>query len=157
VGLAEARQGVIALRDSADPSQSFEDLLERYADDVVDRFGMPVEFECDGSLPELPSRTKADLLRIVQEALSNAARHADAETIRLSVAAQDGIVTLTVEDDGRGFDPGDVTAGHVGLQVMRERAAMIGGQLTVVSSVGGGTRVIVTVPARAERAVAEAG
>jgi len=156
-GLTEARQGVIALRDSADPSQSFEDLLERYADDVVDRFGLPVEFDCDGSLPELPSRTKADLLRIVQEALSNAARHADAETIRLSVGAQDGLVSLTVEDDGRGFDAGGVPAGHVGLQVMRERAAMIGGQLTIGSSPGGGTRVIVTVPAQAGGAVGGAG
>jgi signal transduction histidine kinase len=157
VGLAEARQGVIALRESAAPSKSFEDLLERYADDIADRFGMPVEFDCDGRLPELPSRTKADLLRIVQEALSNAARHADAETIRLSVGTQDGLVSLTVEDDGRGFDPGDVPSGHVGLQVMRERAEMIGGHMTVVSSVGGGTRVIVTVPARADGAVGGAG
>jgi signal transduction histidine kinase len=150
-GLTEARQGVIALRDSADPSQSFATLLERYADDVVDRFGLPVEFDCVGSMPQLPSRTKADLLRIVQEALANAARHADAETIRLSVAATDRELTVAVDDDGRGFDMGDVESGHFGLEMMRERAAAVGAHLTVESTPLAGTRVVVKVPAQPGR------
>jgi signal transduction histidine kinase len=151
MGLSEARQGVIALRDSADGSQSFAVILERYVDDVVDRFGMAVEFECVGSMPQLPSRTQADLLRIVQEALSNAARHADAETIRLHVTATEDAVSLAVEDDGRGFDASDVPAGHFGIDVMRERAASIGARLAVGSRRGGGTRVVVTVPVGASR------
>jgi signal transduction histidine kinase len=153
VGLTEARQGVMALRDSADPSQSFATLLGRYIDDLVDRFGMPVEFDCPGSLPELPSRTKANLLRIVHEALSNASHHADAKAIRVRVSADEGGLAIAVQDDGRGFDPEDVAAGHVGLQVMRERAATIGAQLTVESNRRGGTRVVVTVPAQADLAV----
>ena len=152
-GLTEARQGVMALRDSADPSQSFAALLGRYVDDVVDRFGQPVEFDCVGILPALPSRTKATLLRIVHEALSNASRHADAESIRVRVAAEDGGLSLAVDDDGGGFDPEVIAAGHVGLEVMRERAATIGAQLRVESSPHGGTRIVVTVPAQAARAV----
>jgi signal transduction histidine kinase len=153
VGLTEARQGVMALRDSADPSQSFAVLLRRYVEDFVDRFGVEVEFECAGSLPDLSSRTKADLLRIVQEALSNATRHSSAESFRVQVSTHGGDTSIVVQDDGRGFDPEARAPGHVGLQVMRERAAAIGAQLTVESSPRGGTRVVVTVPGTADRAV----
>ena len=156
VGLTEARQGVMALRDSADPSQSFAVLLRRYVEDFVDRFGVEVEFECAGSLPDLSSRTKADLLRIVQEALSNATHHSSAESFRVQVSTHGGDFSISVQDDGRGFDPEARAPGHVGLQVMRERAATIGAQLTVESSPRGGTRVVVTVPGTADRAVEEA-
>jgi|BarGraNGADG00212_2_1021979.scaffolds.fasta_scaffold01606_2 signal transduction histidine kinase len=153
VGLTEARQGVMALRDSADASQSFPTLLGRYVDDIVDRYGVPVDFESVGSVPALASRTNADLLRIVQEAVSNATRHADAGSIRVHVAGDGDGITITIEDDGRGFDPEASTPGHVGLQVMRERAATIGALLTVESSPDGGTRVVVTVPAGATQAL----
>ena len=152
-GLTEARQGVMALRDSADPSQSFAALLRRYVEDFVDRFGVPVDFECAVSLPDLSSRTKAELLRIMQEALSNATHHANAESFRVQVSADGGGISIAVQDDGRGFDPEASAPGHVGLQVMRERAATIGANLTVESSPRGGTRVIVTVPAMAARVV----
>jgi signal transduction histidine kinase len=153
VGLTEARQSVMALRDSADPTQSFVDLLRRYVEDFVDRFGVPVDFECAGSLPDLPSRTKADLLRIVQEALSNATHHSNATSFRVQVSADGGGLSVAVQDDGRGFDPDARPHGHVGLEVMRERAATIGAQLAVESSPRGGTRVVVMVPAPAVQAV----
>jgi signal transduction histidine kinase len=148
-GLTQARQGVLALRDSADPSQSFAELLESYADDVVDRFGLPVTFECVADLPELSPRSKANILKIAHEALTNAAHHADARTIRMQVGAEEGGLSVVVADDGRGFDPADVASGHIGLDVMRERAAAIGARLAVESSPSGGTRVVLTVPALA--------
>ena len=87
VGLTEARQAVIALRDTGQTTDSFGDLLERYIGDVEDRFGMTVSFDCSGQLPQLGARTKAEVLRIVQEALSNAARHADAHAVRCASSA----------------------------------------------------------------------
>jgi signal transduction histidine kinase len=153
VGLTEARQGVMALRDAADPSQSFAMLLQRYVEDFVDRFGVSIEFECAGDVPELSSRTKADVLRIVQEALSNATHHSNAESFRVKVSADSGELCIAVEDDGRGFDPEATAHGHVGLKVMQERAAMIGARLTVESGPQLGTRVVVSVPAAADRRV----
>lgn len=153
VGLTEARQGVMALRESADASTSFAMLLQRYVEDLVDRFGVPIEFECDGDLPDLSSRAKADLLRIVQEALSNATHHSNAESFRVKVSADGDELSIAVEDDGRGFDPEATAHGHVGLKVMRERAAMIGARLTVESSPRLGTRVVISIPAAADRRV----
>jgi signal transduction histidine kinase len=147
VGLADARQAVIALRDIGPATDSFGDLLERYVGDVEDRFGMTVSFDCVGELPQLAPRTQADVLRIVQEALSNAARHADARAVRVRVAGEGADLVVSVVDDGRGFEPARVEAGHVGLMTMRERAALIGADLAVDSKPGAGTRVVLTVPA----------
>jgi signal transduction histidine kinase len=146
VGLAGARQAVMALRDTG-PTDSFGDLLERYVADVEDRFGMTVSFDSVGDLPQLAPRTQAEVLRIVQEALSNAARHADARAVRVRVVGEGADMVVSVIDDGRGFEPARVEAGHVGLMTMRERAALIGAELAVDSGPGAGTRVVLTVTA----------
>jgi signal transduction histidine kinase len=94
---------------------------------------------------------EVQLLRIVQEALTNARKHSRASSVYVTFAAQDGRAQVTVQDDGCGFDPAEVhddSAGGVGLRVMRERAEEIGGALAVQSAPGEGTRVIVTVPLR---------
>ncbi len=92
---------------------------------------------------------KLVLYRIVQEALSNAIRHSDATRIHLRVSAEDGWVVATVEDDGRGFSvkKAMTAAGGLGLLGMRERAALVGGRVTIESERGGGTRVRVALPA----------
>jgi signal transduction histidine kinase len=146
-GLAEARQAVMALRESDPATDSFSDLLERYVGDVEDRFGMTVSFDCPGELPRLAPRTQADVMRIVQEALLNAARHADARAVRVRVVRQGADLILSIVDDGRGFDPASVEAGHVGLMTMRERASLIGADLAVESAPGAGTHVVLTIPA----------
>ena len=147
VGLADARQAVLALRDSGHAADSFGDLLERYVGDVEDRFGMTVSFDYAPELPQLAPRKQAEVLRIVQEALSNAARHADAREVRVRVVGEGTDLVLSVIDDGRGFEPASVEAGHVGLMTMRERAALIGADLAIDSGPGAGTRVVLTVPA----------
>ena len=80
------------------------------------------------------------LYRVAQEALANAARHAGAETIVVRLAREDRHVELTVSDDGSGFAFDDA-AGGIGLDGMRERAMLVGGELTIESRPGVGTRV----------------
>jgi len=146
-GLADARQAVIALRSGGDGIHaSLCDLIHRYVDDFADRFGLPAEYECDGNVPRLNSRTEAELLRIAQEALTNARRHADATMVKVNIAMHDGRLALTIRDNGRGFDPAAVPPGSVGLAGMRERAGLIHGDLLIESRPSDGTRVTVAVP-----------
>jgi signal transduction histidine kinase len=89
------------------------------------------------------------LLRIIQEALTNARKHARAERVEVRIDARDGRAEATVQDDGAGFDPALVhpAGGHrYGIQVMRERAEEMGGTIQVHSAPGEGTRVVITVP-----------
>ena len=76
--LAEARQAVMAMRVDPSAASSLEEVLRSYVEDFADRFGVRAEFEAEGTLQRLPPRTEAEVLRIVQEALNNVRRHADA-------------------------------------------------------------------------------
>ena len=145
-GLSEAHQAIMAMRIASAADGAFTQLLTRYTEDFEDRFGQRVQVECDADVPELAVRSQAELLRIAQEAMANAHRHAEAKLIRVRVQARDGAVALTVEDDGRGFDVREPRPGDFGLLAMRERAALIGGELRIESQVGVGTRVTVTAP-----------
>jgi signal transduction histidine kinase len=109
----------------------------------------------DGKLDE---EAQLQLLRIVQEALANVRKHSGADRAWVRVAQDDGAWTVTVADDGRGFDPSAPTRpGHVGLAIMRERAASIGGTVDIESAPDRGTRVVVRVPVAAAERVGEAG
>jgi signal transduction histidine kinase len=145
-GLAEAHQAVMAMRIAAAEDGSFGQLLARYTEDFQDRFGQRVRVECDPDLPELPVRTQAELLRIAQEALANVHRHADARIARIRARVEDGWFVLVVQDDGRGFEVAEPGQSDFGLLAMRERAAMIGGELLIESRPGGGTRVEIRAP-----------
>ncbi len=100
---------------------------------------------------DLPARARLSrdaetaIYRIVQEALSNAVKHAGARRVELRVARADGAVKVELTDDGRGFDPGAGNAGF-GLAGMRERALLAGGELTVTSQDGGPTSVTAVLP-----------
>ena len=98
---------------------------------------------------ELPSETAGLLFGIAQEAVVNAGRHADAETVALSLRTVGSALELRVTDDGGGFvdaDPlGAAEPGHLGLAMMRERAELLDGTLDIETSERG-TRVLVLVP-----------
>jgi signal transduction histidine kinase len=145
--LAEARQVVIALRSGyGPPDGSLDELLRRYADDFSDRFGVEVECNLPDPIPRLGSRVDAELIRIVQEALTNIGKHSDATVAHLDAEVVDHKLTLQIRDNGRGFDPAAVDVGRLGIRGMRERAALIDAQLTVESEPSGGTRIMVDVP-----------
>jgi two-component system sensor histidine kinase UhpB len=83
--------------------------------------------------------------RVAQEALTNIARHADAEHAAIELAQGAGTVALTVRDDGRGLPPGAMTSSN-GIRGMRERALLIGGRIDIGAAAGGGTQITLTVP-----------
>jgi NarL family two-component system sensor histidine kinase LiaS len=95
----------------------------------------------------LPAPVEQALLRITQEALSNAARHADASAITLNLAPQQEQITLTISDNGQGFEQkADANSHGVGLRSMRERVQELGGTLLIESTPGQGTRIQVSLP-----------
>jgi signal transduction histidine kinase len=120
--------------------------LQTEADRLARRTGLSVSVEGAGLLDALPEPARIAALRIVQESLTNVAKHAGARSATIQLARDGGTLTLTVADDGAGFDAGIAGAG-VGLDSMRERAVGIGGTLAVESAPGG-TTVILTIPLR---------
>jgi signal transduction histidine kinase len=145
-GLADARQAVMTLRLGSEPAVSLRELMAHYVDDFADRFGLLAEFQCEGDLPRLTPRAEAELLRIVQESLNNVIRHADATVVRVRAWVVDSHLELVVGDNGLGFEPSEVKEGCFGLASMRERAHIIGGELTIDSRPQDGTRIQVSVP-----------
>jgi two-component system NarL family sensor kinase len=95
--------------------------------------------------PEISGERRDELCRIVDEALQNAIRHGQPRHVWMSLECQGGRLNLTVADDGQGFDVACVSAG-IGLESMRERAARIGGELTIRSEPGRGTTVTIVCP-----------
>jgi PAS domain S-box-containing protein len=138
--LAEMRTLLLELRPSVLVEANMGDLLRQLCESVTGRARLPVEVEI-GGLCDVPAEAKVALYRIAQEALHNAAKHARASQVWLCLSCTAGRVTLSVRDDGCGFDLANVPADHFGLSNMRERAQAIGATLTVESAVGAGTRV----------------
>jgi signal transduction histidine kinase len=138
---------IFELRPPALQDHSLIEAVRAYAASMAGRSGVPItvlDERADTALPEVASD---NIYRVVQEALHNVVRHAEAG--KVTVSFRDGAgadVVVEVADDGRGFDPGLVVEGHLGLITMRERAEDLGGCLEVRSRRGSGTRVILRVP-----------
>lgn len=127
--------------------------LEWLADRVREDTGLQVEFTVDCDDANVPPTTAIALFRVAQEALTNVVRHARASRAEMRLAEADGHLTLTVSDDGVGFDVDEARArptASVGLFGMAERVALVGGTIEVLSRNGAGTRVDVRVPVREE-------
>jgi signal transduction histidine kinase len=110
------------------------------------RSGLPVEVSIRGEVDALPDDVRTCVYRVIQEALTNVARHARAKKIRLAVTRDDHSVTATVEDDGIGFDTTNIPLPGVGLLGIHERVAELAGNVQISSSAGKGTRVFVQIP-----------
>jgi signal transduction histidine kinase len=141
--LAEARHAVAAMRAGSADGTLLE-ILDRLVADFNDRFAIRATLEHAGPPPAMGARAQAETLRIVQEALTNARKHADATVVRVRVAT-DGDIRIVIADNGRGFEPG-TEGGGFGLESMRQRAALIGADLNVASEPQNGTRVELTIP-----------
>ncbi len=112
-----------------------------------ERFGIPIAFSCSG-IPSKPDQAIGlSCLRVVQEALHNAAQYSGATDIKVELAATRSTLTLRVRDNGKGFDPEQSrSVPGVGLTIMRERMHMIGGEFEIRSQPNQGTEVICRVP-----------
>jgi signal transduction histidine kinase len=104
---------------------------------------MEVEVTSEGVSENLPDEYKTCIYRVAQEALHNASRHASARNAHVHVRQANGKLQISIEDDGRGFDPG--TRG-MGLLGMEERIKRLGGQLVIDSAPGQGTRLSAEIP-----------
>ncbi|WP_157245768.1 sensor histidine kinase [Nonomuraea typhae] len=142
--LGEARRSVEALR----PGPLRRARLDMALTDVAARWsaasGVPATMAVDGRARPLDPEVEATLLRAAQEGLANAAKHARARRVAITLSYMDAEVTLDVLDDGRGFTT-EQTGGY-GLTAMRERAAAVGGSVTVESAPGEGTALCVSIP-----------
>jgi signal transduction histidine kinase len=105
---------------------------------------LTLEFEDGDATPEIG----ATLFRIIQEALTNVSRHAEASSVTIEVARRDGRIDAAVADNGIGFDPQRRPLDRLGILGMRERAELLGGSFQIESSPGHGTRIRVSLPLR---------
>jgi signal transduction histidine kinase len=142
--LDEARQAILALRPAEE--STFAEVMERYVNEFSDRFGIPADYRIDPIVERLGPRAQAELLRIAQEAIANARKHADATRVSVRAEPTPEGLRLTVTDNGRGFEPGAIGSKGYGLRSMRERAELIGASLEIDSRPQDGTRVMVDVP-----------
>jgi ligand-binding sensor domain-containing protein/signal transduction histidine kinase len=111
--------------------------------------GIPIRFESNGSAPDLGAENERSLLMIVREALQNALRHAAPDHVSVALSSDRRSLRVEIEDDGRGFDPSVINSSngrHYGLVGMRERAEKLGGHLSLTSSPGKGTQVLLRIP-----------
>jgi ligand-binding sensor domain-containing protein/two-component sensor histidine kinase len=147
-GLEDARKAIWELRSQSAENQDLAAKLVKMADRVTTGTRIKTDVRVNGTYHPLPERVEGELLRIAQEAVTNAVRHADPNRVEIQLRFARKRMELSVEDNGRGFS-GKIPAtedGHFGLTGMKERAQQIGGSLTVSSKEGQGTRVSVEIP-----------
>ena len=139
--LDELRSLILELRPPDLERDGLAGALRKHVDLLRRLHGVPIELEADED--GAARRRDRELLRVAQEALQNAMRHAQAREVRVRLARRDGRVLLEVADDGSGFDPGapDVRSRRLGLTSMEERARRLGGRLEIRSAPGQGTTV----------------
>lgn len=141
-GLDETRRALSALRASPLEEMGLALAVRTMAEDFAARNSLSLELDMPDNLDDLSPEVEQCYYRVTQEALENIARHAGAGRIALRLHQDSGALALMISDDGRGFDPRELKGEHqLGIQGMRERAELIGGNLALESQPGGGTTV----------------
>ena len=143
---AELTGLILELRPQALDEKPLHVILREYALDWSHQNQIEVDLDLQSG-DDPPLDVKQTLLRILQEALTNAARHSAATNISIVLGFDAKTLSLTIGDDGRGFMPSQVQGG-MGLNSMRERAESLGGSLQVSSDQGEGTSIFVVIPQR---------
>lgn len=122
--------------------------IAQYARRFADRTRVAVDVGADSAVDGIAQSSAFAILRVIQESLNNAAKHARATSITIRAECVDNQVRLTVVDDGVGFDPAGVVGDGIGLKAMRERAEAMRGKIKIDSTPGRGTTIVLTVPLR---------
>jgi len=146
--LQDVRRLAVELRPSALDDFGLQPALERLVDTYSQHTSIPVDLEIQLGGQRLPSEVETTLYRLVQEALTNIAKHAGATAVSVLLTRKPASVALVVEDDGEGFDPADARDGSLGIVGMRERLGLLGGRLRVESAPGKGATLAAEVPLR---------
>jgi signal transduction histidine kinase len=145
--LQDVRRLAVELRPKALDDFGLVPALERLTDSFAEQTGIATHLESRLPDSRLPSEIETVLYRVVQEALTNVVKHAQAEHVSVLLHPKPGRVAVMIEDDGRGFAEEGETEG-IGLLGMRERVALVGGTVTFETSPGAGTTIVVEVPSR---------
>lgn len=140
--IEELRRSLRMMREDFELSRG----LEEYVHTFRERTQLPVSFEREGSPEKLSPDAQLTLFRVLQECLSNAAKHAQAADVQVKLAFANAKVHLAVRDDGKGFDPRQTPSGHYGLLNMQERAMKLGGEIIIDSTPGAGSRISLSLP-----------
>jgi signal transduction histidine kinase len=146
--LQDVRRLAVELRPKALDDFGLVPALQRLAETFAEQTGIRVHVEAALGDARLAGETETAVYRIVQEALTNVIKHAQAETVSVVLTRKGDRVVAVIEDDGRGFDPADTRDERLGLLGMRERIALVDGKLSVESRPGEGTTIAVEVPSR---------
>ena len=146
--LQDVRRLAVELRPKALDDFGLVPALERLAETFAEQTDVDVHVQAALGEERLVPEIETALYRIVQEALTNVVKHAQANTISVVLTKKRDRVTALIEDDGRGFDPSQESGDGLGLLGMRERIALLRGRVAVESSEGSGTTVVVEVPVR---------
>lgn len=144
--IEEARRLINGLRPPVLDEKGLVPALEHLIEDTRHTWRLEVEFQAEVQFDRLSPAIENSIYRIVQESLSNVRKHSDAERASVAVTQLDRSVQITVEDQGKGFDPQNVTEKHFGLEGIRERARLLNGEAEVFSRPGQGTRISVRLP-----------
>lgn len=155
---ADVREYILSLQTKPSPDQKFIPVLRGYLERFSQSNGIGTELIAPNELDdiEFDPAVETQLMRIVQEALTNVRKHSQAQHAKISFQMNGGMIQIQVTDDGTGFDPTQFTIDdgrHFGQRIMQERAAEIGGKVEVKSLPGQGTLVSVLVPAQTKGAV----
>jgi signal transduction histidine kinase len=145
--MQDVRRIALELRPKVLDDYGLVSALERLASSFQTQTGISVDLEAQIGGDRLPNEVETALYRIVQEGLTNMAKHAGPSRASVLVTPKNGSVLVVLEDNGRGFDP-SVARNGLGLEGMRERVELLEGRMTVESSAGAGTTLVVEVPVR---------
>jgi two-component system sensor histidine kinase DegS len=121
--------------------------VRKYVDAFKDQTGLDTSLTITGTERRLEPYLEVMMFRAIQELLGNAARHSQATMVKILLSMENEIVRVSVDDNGKGFDPESILSGKsLGLKLIRERAEMLGGTFDIESAVGKGTRVSFSIP-----------
>lgn len=134
------------LRPSALDDHGLEAAIDTQLKRFASRTGVEAQFRATGDVLELDEEVQTAMYRTAQEALNNVGRHAGATAVEMELSMNGHGAELRVRDDGAGFDPAQVAGDRLGLKGMAERARLVGGELDVRSTPGGGTTVTLRIP-----------
>jgi len=144
--LQDVRRLAVQLRPKALDDFGLVPALERLVQTFAETSGIRVDLEAQLGEERLPAEVETTLYRIVQEALTNVVKHAEASRVSILLVRREGSATAVIEDNGRGFNPATAPTDRLGLEGMRERAELHEGRLAVETAPGAGTTLVVEVP-----------
>ena len=149
--LEELHRVIFDLRPSVLDDLGLLSAIRWYAERNLEPLGIAVHFELSGPERRFPPEIETALFRVVQEAITNIARHSGADTALIQVALKDDSLSIEVEDDGNGFDPATIGLSGppergLGLLGIRERVELLGGQVVIDAAPDQGVRIALTVP-----------